>query len=164
MAGDDDTDDYVPRSVSKKGGKKVTQAGRGVKRTARTQQLPPLPPPHGAGHHGAKRQRVASRKLQDVQDEQQECQSEPHVSQLYGAAAATADAGTGAGGVLCSLCMREIALQEVDQACATTLIVVPANILVQVGPAPALSNRQAGFSCRLVLFCSNAQHSQQQRS
>lgn len=143
MAGGDDTEDYIPHSISRKGRKKGTQAGRGAKRTARMQQLPPLPP-HGAGHHGAKRQRVAPRKLQDTKHEQQEGQSEPHVRQSYGAAAAAADAGAGAGdgGVLCSLCMREIALQEVEQACGTTLIVVPANILVQVGAAPALSKLQ----------------------
>jgi hypothetical protein len=127
------------------------QAGRGAKRTARTQQLPPL---HGAGHHGAKRQRVASRKLQDTQGEQQECHSEPRVSLSYGAA--VADACAGAGGVLCSLCMREIALQEVEQACGTTLIVVPANILVQVGAALVLSNWQAsavGLFCSATMLC-----------
>lgn len=134
MAEDDDTDGYVPQVSRKKGGKQ--QAGRGTKRSARKQQLPPLPP-HGAGHHGTKRQRVASRRLQDSQqDSQHEQESWAGSSTRASHGAAAAASGAGADGLLCSLCMREIALQEVEQDCGTTLIVVPANILVQVRTFP----------------------------
>lgn len=138
MASDADTDDYVPRASRRKGGKQP--AGRGTKRMARSQQLPPLPP-HGTGQHGGKRKRVAPRRLQESveqeeeEQEQQQSRAGPVSTHEPEGAAAAAASGAGAAGALCSLCMREIALQEVEQDCGTTLIVVPANILVQVGPA-----------------------------
>jgi hypothetical protein len=123
MGDDDDTDDCAPKGGKGKGGR--TPPGRGTKRSARQQQqLPPLPP-HGAGHKGAKRQRVASKKLQNgFQNPEEACAEGPGKH--------TAQAGEGSEGLMCSCCMRQIALQEVQQDCGTTLIVVPANILVQV--------------------------------
>jgi hypothetical protein len=124
MGDDDDTDDYVPKGGKGKGGRQPP--GRGTKRSARQQQqqLPPLPP-HGAGHKGSKRQRVASKKLQNSCQEQEEAGAEGHSKH-------TAQDEECAEGLMCSCCMRQIALQEVQQDCGTTLIVVPANILVQV--------------------------------
>lgn len=144
MAPDDDTDDYVPCASRKKGGKQP--AGRGTKRMARSQQLPPLPP-HGTGQHGGKRKRVAPRRLresvQQEEEEQEEQQSRAgSVSAHEPQGAASAASGVGTAGALCSLCMREIALQEVEQDCGTTLIVVPANILVQVGAWARLPGRR----------------------
>lgn len=136
MAPDDDTDDYVPCVSRKKGGKQP--AGRGTKRMARSQQLPPLPP-HGTGQHGGKRKRVAPRRLQESLQQQEEEEQEQQQSRAGSVSAhepqgaVAAASGASAAGALCSLCMREIALQEVEQDCGTTLIVVPANILVQVG-------------------------------
>jgi hypothetical protein len=151
MASDEDADDYVPRASSrKKGGKQP--AGRGTKRMARSQQLPPLPP-HGTGHHGAKRKRVASKRLQesDQQEEQQEQQ------QLSRVGSVSTQEAAGAAGALCSLCMREIALQEVEQDCGTTLIVVPANILVQVG-VPAVTAHAAWEQASGRAACSWYRH------
>eukprot|EP00775_Hariotina_reticulata_P006629 gene6629-6857_t len=55
-----------------------------------------------------------------------------------GSYAAAADGGGpgGEGGVMCSSCLREAALQTIDDEVGTTLIVVPTNILVQVSFQP----------------------------
>jgi hypothetical protein len=75
---------------------------------------------------------------------EQEQQEEETWGGASGVGAAAAGGSSG-GGVLCSLCMREIALQEVEQDCGTTLIVVPANILVQVGGCNFRTCRTAGW-------------------
>lgn len=55
----------------------------------------------------------------------------PNVSP--GAADAALEPSGSSSGLVCSACLREMALQEVQEACGTTLIVVPSTILVQVG-------------------------------
>lgn len=93
MLADDDSDGYAPRTSQRQGKGSKQQAARGTKRSAKTQQLPPLPP-HGAGHHGAKRQKLGDQQLQD-----------------QGRSASRRVDDSAGGDLLCSLCMREMALQ-----------------------------------------------------
>jgi hypothetical protein len=49
-----------------------------------------------------------------------------------GGAAGGSSSSSSSSSALCSMCMRRLAMQAVDTACGTTLIVVPSTILVQV--------------------------------
>jgi len=93
MLAEDDSDGYAPRASQRKGKGSKQQPTLGTKRSAKTQQLPPLPP-HGAGHHGGKRQRLCDQQLQD---------------QARSASCGVEDSA--GSDLLCSLCMREMALQ-----------------------------------------------------
>lgn len=114
---------------------------------------------NNAGHQADKQQQPnkSSRRTSQKQRSQggDQCIPYPGADGFSAAAAAGGGGGGVEGGssssrscLVCSACLRDSALQEVHEPCGTTLIVVPSNILVQVGAVLACPRwDQSGRAC-----------------